>query len=167
MGANQIKKKYNEEYEVIVNILLDKVCYFPSEMISGFLELQPKYNLNQTIFNDTKVIFKITQFQEYSYTTDSGDDETTEYVCEYSNVLTQETSFNYFSGANILLVIKIPFSILIPLEIQPTFYYKRHFIKHFFCVELPGINLYLLEIIILLNSFLIIIIILFLIFKNY
>ena len=140
MGANQIKKKYNEEYEVIVNIILDKVCYFPSEMISGFLELQPKYNLNQTIFNDTKVIFKIAQFQEYSYTTGSGDNESTEYVCEYSNVLKQETSFNYFSGANILLGVKITFSILIPLEIQPTFYYKRNFIKHFFCVELPGIK---------------------------
>ena len=75
------------------------------------------------------MIFKITQFQEYSYTTGSGDDETTVYVREDSDVLAQETSFNYFSGANILLGVKIPFSILIPLEIQPTFYYKRNFIR--------------------------------------
>ena len=140
MGGTQLKEKYNEEHEVILNIILDKKCYYPGEILSGYLDLQPKYNINQTIFNDTQVIFKITQFQEYSYTTGSGDDETTVYVREDSDVLTQETRLNYFCGANLLLGIKIPFSIQIPLEIQPTFYYLSHFIKHFFCVELPGIK---------------------------
>ena len=102
MGGTQLKEKYNEEHEVILNIILDKNCYYPGEILSGYLDLQPKYNINQTIFNDTQVIFKIAQFQQYSYTTGSGDDETTVYVREDSDVLTQETRLNYFCGANLL-----------------------------------------------------------------
>ena len=62
MGANSIKEKYNQEYEVSLNISLNKSCYSPGENISGFLDIQPKYNINQTIFSNTQAIFKITQF---------------------------------------------------------------------------------------------------------
>ena len=137
MGANSIKEKYNQEYEASLNISLNKSCYSPAETISGYLDIQPKYNINQTIFSNTQAIFKITQFQHYYY---SDGDDTTVNVNEDSDVFTLETRFDYFCGANILVGIKIPFSIQIPLDIQPTFYYSGNYIKHFFSVELPGIK---------------------------
>ena len=140
MGANSIKEKYNQENEISLNIFINKSCYNPGETISGYIDIQPKYNINQTIFNDTQAIFKITQFQQYDYSTGSGEDETKIYVNDDSDVFTLETRFDYFCGANILVGIKIPFSIQIPLEIQPTLYYYGYYIKHFLSVELPGIN---------------------------
>ena len=140
MGANSIKEKYNQENDVSLNISINKSCYDPGETISGYLDIQPKYNINQTIFNDTQAIFKITQLQQYDYSVGSGEDESTIYVNEDSDIFTLDKHFDYFCGANILVGIKIPFSIQIPLEIQPTLYYSGYYIKHFFSVELPGIK---------------------------
>ena len=136
MGADSIRSKYNQEHEVTLEVILNKVCYFPSEIISGYLDIKPKYNLNQTIFNETKTIFKLTQFQ--SYLNPNGDSSIK--VEENSDIINFETYYNYFCGANILLGIKIPFSFEIPLRIQPTFYFKTYYIRHYFCVELPGIK---------------------------
>ena len=136
MGNNSTKEIYNQEYEVSLNISLNKSCYSPGENIFGYLDIQPKYNINQTIFSNTQTIFKITQFQHYYY----SDGESTCYVNEDSDIFTLDKRFDYFCGANILVGIKIPFSIQIPLEIQPTLYYSGYYIKHFFSAELPGIK---------------------------
>ena len=136
---NSIKKKYNDEKDINLNITLNKVCYFPGEIITGFINIQPKIGLNETILNDTSTIIKLIQMQEYSYTVGSGDDERTYYVSDDSDIVVNNIDFINFKGANILLGINIPFSILIPSDALISVYTHGHYIKHFIYFELPGI----------------------------
>ena len=40
--GNDLKKKFNQEKEIQLRIQLDKVCYFPCEKVTGYLEIGPK-----------------------------------------------------------------------------------------------------------------------------
>ena len=140
MGTNNsIKKGYNDEKGINLNITLNKVCYFPGEIITGFINIQPKIGLNETILNDTSTIIKLNQKQQYSYTEGSGEDEKTYYVTDNSDIVVNNIDFINFKGANILLGINIPFSILIPSDALISVYTHGHYIKHFIYFELPGI----------------------------
>lgn len=89
MGSKSTKIIYNHEEKVQLNILLDKACYYRGENISGHLDIKSKYDLNQTVFNDVKAIFKITQFQQYKY----WDDDMEINVSENTDIFTLETDF--------------------------------------------------------------------------
>ena len=132
--GNSIKEqynKYNKETDVILNIKLNKTCYFPGESFTGFLDIQPKISLKETIFDNTSATFNLIQFQHYSYTVGSGDDETTYNVDDNSDILFLNIDFINFKGSNILSGINIPFSFQIPLNslfswiLYKTFYLLR------------------------------------------
>ena len=63
-NANQIKKLYNEEKDIKLDITLNKVCYLPGEQINGTLDIQSNAGYNETILNDTNVNIKIIQFHK-------------------------------------------------------------------------------------------------------
>lgn len=137
MGTDSsLKKKYNQENNVKLNICLDKVCFSPGEFITGHLDIQPKAGLVEAILNDSSAIFKLTQFQQYHYI--EGD--IAKYVDEISDILNMNIDFSNFIGANILLGINIPFSFQIPLNILPTIFFGDYYIKHFISFTMPGIN---------------------------
>ena len=141
MGNNtDIKKKYNEEKEVKLDITLNKVCYLPGEQIIGNLDIQPKNGINETILNDTYVSIKIVQLQYYSYTEGSGDDSTLISASDEKDILTENLDFMNFKGANILSGINISFSIKIPLNIHASLIFYGDYVKHFLFVEFPGIK---------------------------
>ena len=74
--GNNIKKEYNQEKDIKLDITLNKVCYMPGEKINGSLDIQPKPENTEKILNDTLVIIKITQFQRYTYLEHNvGDDD--------------------------------------------------------------------------------------------
>ena len=141
--GNSIKEqynKYNKETDVILNIKLNKTCYFPGESITGFLDIQPKISLKETIFDNTSATFNLIQLQQYFYSVGSGDDKRTYYVGDDSDILFLNIDFINFKGSNILSGINIPFSFQIPLNILPSVYFHGYYIKHFICFELPGIK---------------------------
>ena len=138
--GNIIKKKYNNEKDIKLDITLNKVCYMPGEQIIGSLDIQPKPGINETILNDTNVSMKIIQFQKYSYIEGSGEDSETKVVSDERDVFSENLDFINFKGANILSGINIPFSIQIPLEIHASVYYNGDCVKHFFSVEFPEIK---------------------------
>ena len=138
--GNSIKEqynKYNKETDVILNIKLNKTCYFPGESITGFLDIQPKINLKETIFDNTSAIFNILQFQQYHYTVGSDEDEKTIYIEDKTVILCLNIDFINFKGSNISTGINIPFSFQIPSNILPTVYFNGYYINHFICFELP------------------------------
>jgi len=137
---NNIKKKYNEEKEVKLDITLNKVCYLPGEKIIGNLNIQPNIGINETILNDTNVTIKIIQIQYYSYTEGSGDDATTISERDEKDIFIENFNFITFKGANILSGINIPFSIIIPLNIHASVIYYENYAKHFLLVDFPGIK---------------------------
>lgn len=126
--------------KVTVDVVLDKMCYYPGEIIRGNIEIKPKTYLNDSILGGALVILKFNQTQEYSYTTGSDDNETTTYVIEDEDLFKQYIDYRYFKGANILLGINIPFQIKIPLKIQPTVYIKTFYISHHIYCEIPWIR---------------------------
>ena len=125
---------------VDVNIILEKMCYCPGEILKGFIEMKPKTYLNDSILGGALTIIKFNQKQEYSYTTGSDDNETTHYVTDDKDIYKQYIDYRYFKGANILLGIKIPFQITIPLDIQPTLRVNSYYISHHIYVEIPWIR---------------------------
>ena len=138
--GNSLRKQYNKENDVILNIILNKTCYFPGEFITGSLVIRPKIGLKETIFDNTSAIFNILQFQQYHYTVGSDEDEKTIYIEDKTVILCLNIDFINFKGSNILTGINIPFSFQIPSNILPTVYFYGYYIKHFICFELPGIK---------------------------
>ena len=126
--------------KVDVDIILEKICYYPGEIIKGFIEVKPKTYLNDSILGGALTIIKLNQKQQYSYTTGSDDNETTTYVTDDKDIYKQYIDYRYFKGANILLGIKIPFQIKIPLDIQPTVRICSYYISHHIYVEIPWIR---------------------------
>ena len=118
---------------IIIDIVIDKLCYSPGETINGYIAIKPKTYLNDSILCDSLIIIKLIQKQQYNYP--NGEDF--EYVGENSDLNVQSMDCKYFRGANVLLGINIPFSITIPLDIQPTLYFHTHYIKHCIYCEIP------------------------------
>lgn len=135
MGIESLKKKYNTEEDVTIKVTLDKVCYYPDELINCIINLKLNKFLNDSIFNETSAIIKIIQKQQY---VKPGDDDT--YVTEEEDILILYKDFIIFKGANLLLGINIPLSIEIPKNILTSCYYYNQFIKHFIYFEFPGIK---------------------------
>ena len=128
MGNESLKEKYNKQKDVTLKVTLDKVCYYPEELIKGSIKLQLNKVLNDSIFNETSAIIKIIQKQQYIIP--GGEDGDT-YETEEEDLIILNKDFITFKGANLLLGINIPFSIEIPKNILASCYYSRHFIKHF------------------------------------
>ena len=136
MGNDAYKEKYNKEKDVTLKVTLDKVCYYPEELIKGSINLQLNKGLNDSIFNETSAIIKIIQKQQYIISDEDGDIPRT----KEEDLIILNKDFITFKGANLLLGINIPFSIEIPKNILASCYYSRHFIKHFIYFEFPGIK---------------------------
>ena len=139
MGTS-LKSEYNKEDCIELNLIFDKACYYPGEKIYCTLTINPKPNLKNTLFNETFAIIKLVQMQKYTYQTGSGKNRHTVTVKEDTDLVNENFDFIYFKGANILTGLNIPFSITIPLEIQPSVFIRTYFIKHFIAIDLPGLN---------------------------
>ena len=104
-----------------------------------------KKKIKEAIFNKTTAIIKIFQISKYYYLEGHLEDDLFLSCKEESEIFSTNIDFNNFKGANLLLGIKIPFSIQIPQGIQPSIYdYKyedKNFsVLYFISFELPGIN---------------------------
>ena len=126
-NANQIKKLYNEEKDIKLDITLNKVCYLPGEQISGTLDIQSNVGYNETILNDTNVNMKIIQFHCARY----SEEDTTINEKGESDILTENIDFINFKGANIMSGINIPFSIKIPINIHASIINGKNFYKDY------------------------------------
>ena len=149
MGANNDKNAGL----VDLNIELQKTCYFPGEMINGFLILTPKPGITDAFFTDTKCHFVISQRQFYRYHTNSQY-KLFEQVMEEQNLFEKDFNFDNFLNENILLEMKIPFSIQLPKNAYPSCYLSGDlaFVSHNLQVEFPNLKAYKSIVFIVKNS---------------
>ena len=160
--GNSDKGQYNKQNDIELNIFLNKACYNPGEEINGILSIKGKPTLKKTIFDDTSAIIKIVQMQRFSYEESSGMSDATSTITikEDTDLVSENVNFINFKNSNLLVGINIPFSIRIPIDIQPSVFikndfmkngfilndlytdnfYKIPFIKHFISFEFPGLE---------------------------
>ena len=133
-----------QEGKIIIDIVLKKLCYYPGETINGYIKIKPRTQLDDSILRRTSIKIRLIEYQEYSFSNGSGNDKKTECVNEYSykSIQTKDyyKRYKYFKGANILLGIQIPFSIIIPLNTQSTFYVCGDYIIHCLDCGIPSIG---------------------------
>ena len=153
MGTNFFKK-YNNEETMSINIEADKTCYFPGENVNGTIILFPRIESIDPLVCEPQLTIKINQRQHYSYTTGSGKNKRT--VSENEEITLASTNINfekiismdYSSG------FKIPFSIQIPLDINPSIYITLYnSVMHLLIVELPQAEAVRTKVIIVKNNF--------------
>ena len=140
MGSS-LKSQYNEEKYLEIRIILNKLCYVPGEQINGNLIIKGKPILKQTNFNETKMIIKINQMQQYSYRNGRGENSSTYIIKDNSELISENIDYTNYKGSNLMNGINLPFSIKIPYDnIQPSVFLFSYYIKHFIYFEFPGLK---------------------------
>ena len=133
--GNDINKDptYNSEIYTSIKIKLNKICYYPSEFITGQITLSSGPRI-ETHFSDPSINFTITQFQKYKYGEDS-------FISQNDDVLIKSIYFNEYTGANLSANLNIPFSIQLPENIAPTCLIRStDYCKHYLTVNIPSIQ---------------------------
>ena len=128
---------------VNLNIELQKTCYFPGETINGLLIFTPKSGITDALFNDTYSHFVISQKQFYYFRTSSPYNVNNQ-VMEDTILLEKDFNFNNFLNENILIEMKIPFSIQLPINAYPSCFFSGQlaYVTHSLQVEFPKLKAY-------------------------
>ena len=137
-------KDFISEKKLAINISVEKIIYFPGEEIKGFVYIQGKASLTNPLFIYSLVNVTISQIFYYEYDietkfeSDTGEEKIKlkipfmDKVKEIENQLVYSTTFNYsqYLGTNLIDGLKLPFEIILPKNLEPTFYFKNSFIRH-------------------------------------
>ena len=139
MGTNNDKNSGS----VNLNIELLKTCYFPGELINGILILTPKPGINDAIFFNTQAHFTISE-RKYYKSKQNDQMQLFDHVIENSNLLEKDFTYDQFLNENILLEIKIPFSIQLPINTYPSCFFSGSlaYVTHNLQVEFPILKAY-------------------------
>ena len=127
-----------------INISVEKIIYFPGEEIKGFVYIQGKGTLANPLFIYSLVKVSISQIYYYEYDvetkieSDLGEEKFklkipfVDKVKEKETQIIYSTMFNYsqYLGTNLIDGLKLPFQIILPNNIEPTFYFKNSYIRH-------------------------------------
>ena len=145
-------KKFVNEKKLSINISVEKIIYFPGEEIKGFVYIQGKGTLTNPLFIYSLVNVIISQIYYYEYDSgpkiesDLGEEKLKikipfiDKIKEMETQIVYSTTFNYsqYLGVNVINGIKLPFSIKLPLNLEPTFYFNNSFIRHIFTFDFDG-----------------------------
>ena len=126
-----------------MDIELQKTCYFPGETINGLLIFTPKSGITDALFTDTNSHFVISQRQFYILRTNSHYSANNQ-VLEDTILVEKDFNFNKFLNENILLEMKIPFSIQLPTNAYPSCFFNGQlsYVTHNLQVEFPKLKAY-------------------------
>ena len=137
-------KEFICEKKLSINISVEKIIYFPGEEIKGFVYIQGKGTLANPLFIYSLVKVSISQIYYYEYDvetkieSDLGEEKFklkipfVDKVKEKETQIIYSTMFNYsqYLGTNLIDGLKLPFQIILPNNIEPTFYFKNSYIRH-------------------------------------
>ena len=137
-------KEFICEKKLSINISVEKIIYFPGEEIKGFVYIQGKGTLANPLFIYALVKVSISQIYYYEYDvetkieSDLGEEKFklkipfVDKVKEKETQIIYSTMFNYsqYLGTNLIDGLKLPFQIILPNNIEPTFYFKNSYIRH-------------------------------------
>ena len=137
-------KEFICEKKLSINISVEKIIYFTGDEIKGFVYIQGKGTLTNPLFIYSLVKVSISQIYYYEYDvetkieSDLGEEKFklkipfVDKVKEKETQIIYSTMFNYsqYLGTNLIDGLKLPFQIILPNNIEPTFYFKNSYIRH-------------------------------------
>ena len=137
-------KDFVDEKNILINISMEKIIYYPGEEIKGFVYIKGKSSLSNPLFIYSLVKVNISQIFYYNYEietkyqTDTGEEKLKlkipflDNVKELENQVLYSTVFNYsqYLGHNLINGIKLPFQLILPNNLEPTFNFNNSFIRH-------------------------------------
>ena len=147
-------KEFVYEKKISINISVEKIIYFPGEEIKGFVYIQGKGTLTNPLFIYSLVNVFVYQIFYYEYEpgtkleSDLGEEKLKikipfmDKTKEKENQIVYSTTFNYsqYLGKNLINGLKLPFSVKLPFNLEPTFYFNNSFIRHILTFDFSGIE---------------------------
>lgn len=139
-------KKYQNDKNIEMNIILKKYVLIPATKIVGEILLTPKKDI-QLEKNEHKIIFKITQFEMFNYDSKTSKGNIEEKSKDKDEIIIQKTIYHYFPG-NSLKATKIDFNFYLPgaekENFYPTFEFREKnfllYIRHLLTIEIPSLE---------------------------
>jgi hypothetical protein len=139
--------EFNYENDVSLSIELDKTCYSKGEKINGTLILSPEQNSTHTELVNPYAKFSFIEKQCYEfletfYEKDRDIIKPTRKNIEEIKILgSYPMNFSKYEKSNMLLNLKIPFQIMIPINAYPSLISdKNTYILHFLTCEIESLK---------------------------
>jgi hypothetical protein len=138
-----------------INIELNKVCYFPEEIITGTITIFPRLETIDALNENPELTIKLKEYLQYTYTTKNGKHTTHHTVSETKFLIEETINFKDSLTLEYSAGIKIPFSYQIPKEVHPTMFldFYDEFCRHFFMVEVPCCEAIRTKVLVMRNTF--------------
>ena len=139
MGSD-IYEKYNDEKKMTINIELNKVCYFPGELITGIITIFPSLEVFETLMENQELVITLKEYQHFTYTTKHGKHSTTHTVSRTNELINSKINFKDIITPDYSAGFKIPISLQISKEAYPTIFFEfdNRYVRHYFTVEVPN-----------------------------
>ena len=146
-------EEYRNEKRISINITVEKFTYFPGEVIKGFLYIKGK-NLTNPLLLYALVNVKKKKKYYYEYEleskieSDTGEEKLkikipfVDKIRERENQIVYSTMFNYsqYLGSNLMNGIQLPFQIVLPQNLDPSFFYQNSYIRHIVTFDFLGLE---------------------------
>ena len=123
---------FNNEKNLPIDIKLDKVCYFPEEVVSGTVTLSPRLEVFEPLMDNPEITVILDEYQCYTYSSGSGKNRTRVRAYRKNNLIETKISFKDYMKTDYSPKIEFPFSVTIPKEAYPSLCFNdEEFIRHF------------------------------------
>ena len=146
--------KYINEKKISINISIEKITFFPGEEIKGFLYIKGKPILTNPLLLYGLVNVTLSQIYYYEYDleskieTEEGQEKLkiklpfVDKIREQEKQILYSTTFNYcqYLGSNLMEGIQLPFQVILPKNLDPTFYYNNSYIRHILTFDFLGLE---------------------------
>ena len=147
-------KEFVNEKKISINISIEKITFFPGEEVKGFIYIKGKPILTNPLLLYSLVSVSLSQIYYYEYDleskieTDEGQEKLKiklpfiDKIREKEKQILYSTVFNYqqFLGFNIMNGLQLPFQLILPKNLDPTFYYQNSYIRHILTFDFLGLE---------------------------
>ena len=147
-------REFVNEKKISINISIEKIIFFPGEEIKGFIYIKGKPILTNPLLLYSLVSVSLTQIYYYEYDleskieTDEGQEKLKiklpfiDKIREKEKQILYSTVFNYnqFLGFNIMNGLQLPFQLVLPQNLDPSFYYQNSYIRHILTFDFLGLE---------------------------
>ena len=123
-----------------INIELNKVCYFPGELITGIITIFPSLEVFEPLMENPELVITLKEYQHFTYTIKHGKHSTTHTVSRTNELINSKINFKDIITPDYSAGFKIPISLQISKEAYPTIFFEfdSRYVRHYFTVEVPN-----------------------------
>jgi hypothetical protein len=136
-------ENFVDEKKIEINISTEqgKLDYFPGEEIKGTLKIKGKSTLINPLFLYPLVKASISQINFYECESKSQNDIDDDKPKEFEKQLVYSKVLNYnkYLASNLMSGMELPFKLVLPQNLEPSFLYKNSYITYILTFNFPGL----------------------------